>query len=126
MHISAQDTASVIAILDDWGLNNKEIVTLLGISTPSRQINRYREGNAFPENDDLHKRIVHIAGISEALYTAFPKNSQMAKVWLKTPHRRFQKQTPLQTIVQNHLTGLIMVRCELDCAFSWQYAQTKN
>lgn len=124
MDASATQSQAVIAVLDSWDLSTKEIGLLLGFENISpRQLERYRRGEVFPEEEDLRKRVAHIVGIAQALQTYFPKNSYMGKTWLRTPHRRFHNQAPLATMLERQLTGLVMVRCELDCAFSWDYSQ---
>ena len=112
-------------VLDEWGTPSKEIITLLALpgKVRLRHLDRYRDGKAFPESSEVLERATHIAGIADALHTSFPRNAQMGALWMQTPHRRFQNQTPLSVLLQQGLIGLRMVRAELDCAFSWDKSQ---
>lgn len=124
MPASAQQAQSIMSVLDNWELSTQEIGVLLGLYEVSpRQLQRFRQGSALPSDINLQERVTHIDGISKALDTSFPKNSYMGRLWLRTPHRRFHQQPPLATMLEKELTGLVMVRCELDCAFSWEHSQ---
>jgi hypothetical protein len=114
-------TRHTMRVLDEWGVPGKEIIKLLALpgKIRIRQLDRYRDGEAFPESIEIMERVGHIAGIADALRTSFPRNAHMGVLWMKTPHRRFQNQTPLHVLAEQGLTGLRMVRSELDCAFSW-------
>ena len=115
----------IMRILDEWGTLNKDIISLLALpgKVRPRHLDRYRDGEAFPESSEINERVTHIVGISDALRTSFPRNERMGALWMRTPHRRFQNQTPLSVISQRGLVGLRMVRSELDCAFSWDESQ---
>ena len=114
-------TRHTMRILDEWGVSGKNIITLLALPNKIRlrHLDRYRDGEAFPESSEIMERVIHIAGIADALRTTFPRNSHMGVVWMQTPHRRFQNQTPLHMLLDQGLNGLRLVRSELDCAFSW-------
>ena len=47
----------------------------------------------------------------------------MAKKWLQTPHRRFNKRTPIEIMLDEGLGGLIAVRADLDCAYAWSLTE---
>jgi len=108
-------------VLDEWELSGKDIIRLLALPSKIRlrHLERFRDGEAFPDSKDTFERIEHIAGIADALRTSFPRNAHMGIIWMRTPHRRFQNQTPLVVLSEQGLNGLRMVRSELDCAFSW-------
>ena len=107
-------------VLDEWGLDGKQIIDLLALpkSTRLRHLEKFRNGHAFPQSKTTHARIEHIIGIADALRTTFPRNAHMSSRWLKTPHRRFRNKTPMETMLQSE-TGLLRVRSELDCAYAW-------
>ena len=111
---------NTMRLLDEWGLDGKQIIRLLALpsNTRLRHLDKYRNGQAFPHSDDTNVRIEHIVGIADALRTTFPRNSHMSSRWLRTPHRRFRNQTPMETMLQSE-TGLLRVRFELDCAYAW-------
>ena len=112
---------NVMRLLDEWGLASAEIIQLLALpaKTRTRHLDKYRGQEPFPPNEQTELRIQHIAGIADALRTSYPRNAHMGSRWLRTPHRRMQNKTPLQLIIELGLPGLLQVRSELDCAFSW-------
>ena len=111
---------NVMRLLDEWGLEGKQIIQLLALPTNTRirHLDKYRKGNAFPTSKNTSVRIDHIVGIADALRTTFPRNSHMGFRWLRTPHRRFRNKTPMETMLQSE-TGLLRVRSELDCSYAW-------
>lgn len=111
---------NVMRLLDEWGLEGKQIIQLLALPTNTRvrHLDKFRNGDAFPASNNTSIRIEHIVGIADALRTTFPRNSHMGFRWLRTPHRRFRNKTPMETMLQSE-TGLLRVRSELDCAYAW-------
>ena len=114
-------TRYIMRVLDEWKLSGKEIIKLLELpsNVRLRNLDRFRDGEAFPESQQTLERIEHIVGIVDALRTSFPRNAHMGVLWMQTPHRRFQNQPPLTILSEQGLNGLRMRRSELDCAFSW-------
>ncbi len=113
-------TKMTMQLMDDWGLEGKQIIQLLALPTSVRirHLEKFRKGDAFPMNEETLIRIEHIAGIADALRTTYPRNTQMGSRWLHTPHRRFRNNTPIETMLKSD-TGLLRVRSELDCAYAW-------
>lgn len=113
-------TRNTMRVLDEWGLDGKEIIQILALpeNVRVRHLDKFRKGNAFPASRNTISRIEHIAGIADALRTTFPRNSHMGSRWLRTPHRRFRNKTPIETML-NSESGLLRVRSELDCAYAW-------
>jgi hypothetical protein len=113
-------TRMTMQLMDDWGLDSKQIITLLALPSTvrTRHLDKFRNGQSFPHNKTTLIRIEHIAGIADALRTTYPRNMHMAARWLRTPHRRFKNKTPIDTMLQSE-TGLLAVRSELDCAYAW-------
>jgi len=113
-------TQMTMRLMDDWGLEAKQIIQVLGLpnNIRTRHLDKFRNGDAFPDSEATQRRIEHIAGIADALRTSFPRNMHMAARWLNTPHRRFKNNTPLATMVASE-AGLLEVRSELDCAYAW-------
>ena len=114
-----------MAALDSWQLNTDDIVALLALPKKTRrtQLERFRQGEALPDDPPLITRAEHIVGIADALRTSFPRNSRIGARWLITPHRRFRKRTPLSLMLEDGVNGLCRVRAELDCSFSWTRSQ---
>jgi len=113
-------TKMTMQLMDDWGLQGKQIIQLLALpsNTRTRHLEKFRNGDAFPMNQETISRIEHIAGIADALRTTYPRNTQMGSRWLHTPHRRFRNNTPIETMLKSD-SGLLRVRSELDCAYAW-------
>ena len=118
----AELARSIMAILDDWGLNAKQLANLLALpnGTPTRALRRYREDTPFPNDSALYERVEHIIGISDALRTSYPHNPPMAALWMKQANKRFEGISPIQKIVNEGLDGLMSVRSHVDCAYDWQ------
>jgi len=120
-------TQGIMSILDNWNISVDQALTVLGLSNKGkkRHIQGYRMGErAFPETDELLTRIDHIIGISDALRTTFPFSDKMRLLWLRKPHRRFQKNTPLNVILtDNTPNGLLKVRMEVDCGYGYAISE---
>lgn len=113
---------AVIGILDHWGLSAEQQIRVLHLpaNTPLRAIRKFRENKPFPEDPAIYERIEHIAGIYQALSTTFPRNAQMAPLWMKKPHRQLANRAPLTALLDDGLSGLVNVRMVLDCSFAWE------
>lgn len=120
-------TQGIISILDDWNISVEQIFVVLGLTEvgKKRHIQGYRMGErAFPETEELLTRIDHIIGISDALRTTFPFSDKMRLLWLRKPHRRFKKNTPLNVILTDDSpNGLLKVRMEVDCAYGYAISE---
>ncbi len=104
-------TQMTMQLVDDWGLEGKQIIQLLALpeNTRTRHLEKFRNGDIFPMSKETITRIEHIAGIADALRTAYPRNIQMGSRWLNTPHRRFRNNTPIDTMLSSD-KGLLLVR----------------
>ncbi len=118
-------TRVIINILDTWGLRDSDQVAVLGLpeGTPARAVRRYRQDTPLPADPGVEERVEHLVGIAEALRTTFPRNANMGPQWMNEPHRRFNQRTPVATIVEDGLGGLIAVRAHLDCTFAWEKSE---
>ncbi len=120
-------TQAVVSYLDSWKLSNEQILAILGLTDAikTRHLQSYRMGEkTFPLSDDLMARIDHIVGISEALRTTFPFSDKMRLLWLRKPHRRFRKNTPLSVIMADSgVNGLLRVRREVDCSYGYTISE---
>ena len=114
-------TQGVMTYLDGWNLSAEQVLAVLGLSevAKKRHLQSYRMGDkAFPESADLMIRMDHIVGIADALRTTFPFSDKMRLLWLRKPHRRFKKNTPLAVIMADDSpNGLLKVRMEVDCNY---------
>ncbi len=120
-------TQGIMSILDDWNISVDQALAVLGLTDTGkkRHIQGYRMGErAFPETKELLIRIDHIIGISDALRTTFPFSDKMRLLWLRKPHRRFKKNTPLNVILTDDTpNGLLKVRMEVDCAYGYAISE---
>lgn len=122
-------TQMVIDYLDSWKLSPEEMIAILGLpsSTKSRHLQQYRSmDKSLPQDETSLKRIDHIVGIADALRTTFPFSDQMRVMWLRKPHRRFNKNTPLSVILSEGVNGLMRVRIEVDCSYGWAISEALN
>lgn len=115
-------TRAIMGILDSWGLSGQQQMNVLNLpdGIPLRALRRYRENTPFPNEAQVYERVEHIVGIADALRTTYPHNPPMGILWLQQPNSRFHDRSPLQTIVEDGLEGLIAVRAHLDCSWDWQ------
>ena len=119
-------TKAIMRILDDWGISSKGIINVLGLpeDTRTRHVEKYRMEKPLPTDDIVMERIGHLAGIADALRTMYPHNPQQGVVWMNQPHRRFSGRSPVATMSEEGLRGLIKVRSEVDCTFDWARTDT--
>jgi len=112
-------TRYIMNLLDEWELNAEQQVGVLALpdGTRTRVLRSFREDTPFPETDDVNKRIEHILAIDDALHTTYPHSSKMGQLWMRRAHRRFRQRTPVNTIIEDGLQGLVSVRMHLDCSY---------
>lgn len=124
----ADITRTVMAIFDSWGLETKEMQTLLALpeNVRARAFNKFREGSAsFPAETDVLRRAQYIIRIGDALRTTYPRNPRMGERWIRQRHRRFGGRTPLSVILNGGERGMVSVLSEVDCTFSWDLTGSK-
>lgn len=112
-------TRYVVNLLESWELNATQQVDTLALpeGTRTRVLRSFREDTPLPDTDDVNKRVEHILAIDAALHTTYPHSEKMGALWMRRPHRRFKQRTPVNTIIEDGLQGLVSVRMHLDC--SW-------
>lgn len=118
-------TEQALNQLADWQLSAEDVLRLLGLSeeVKARHLQSCLKGDRkLPASAELQARLEHIAGISEALATTFPFSAPMRLMWLRRPHRRFQRRTPLAVMLEEGIDGLQKVRMDVDCAYSYAIA----
>ena len=115
-------TQAVMALLDSWQLETREIQAVLSLpdNVRTRALNKFREGSeSLPEDPAVLRRAGYLLRIADALRTTYPLNPRMSGRWVRQGHRRFGKRSPLSIILRDGESGLIAVLSELDCTFSW-------
>jgi hypothetical protein len=115
-------TLKIMAAVDEWGLNGDQILAVLDMpdGERTRHLQKYRKDTPLPDVEQVNNRIVRLLGIIDALRTTYPRNLQMGARWMRMPHRRFKKRSPLATMLEDGETGVIAVLSELDCAYAWE------
>ncbi len=122
-------TRAVMALLDAWRLDSREIQAVLNLpgDVRARALNRYREGNeVLPDDPAILRRAAYLLRISDALRTTYPLNPRMSGRWVRQGHRRFGRRSPLSIMLRDGESGLIAVLSELDCTFSWDLTGSKT
>ena len=111
----------VLEMLDSWQVAPANQVILLGLpdNTKPRAMKKYRETVPLPNTGDINARIEHLAGIADALFTSYPRNSRMAGYWLNQPQPRLGGRIPLEMMLEEGMEGLVAVRAHVDCAWDW-------
>ena len=118
----ARVSQPVIVLLDNWDLDADQMKRLLGLPDEfrSRMFSQIRAGNkTLPDDVDVIRRAVCLLQIDQALETAFPFNRNYSTVWIRTPHRRFSRKTPLDLMLEQGERGIVRVLCDVDCSISW-------
>ena len=122
-------TPIVMDVLESWKLSNDQIFHILRLEgiAPKRDLRKYKQDlKALPLANNMAERLDHIFGIYDALRTSYPFNSEIGATWLRQPHRRFGKMTPLHLIKTEDIDGLLRVRIELDCAYGWSLFEAEH
>lgn len=114
-------TKTIMSVVDSWGLNAKQTVSLLGLpkGTPTRALRRYRDDTPFPDSEEVRTRLEHLCGIIDALRTTYPHNPSMGVLWMRQKNQRFDLQAPAQWVADRGFEGLVKMRAHLDCSFDW-------
>lgn len=112
----------IMRLLNSWNIESEHQLQLLALpeGTRTRHLSKYKKDTPFPDDKKIYERVFHFLGIEDALRTSYPHNSQMGPIWMNQPHRRFQGRTPVQTMIEDDLNGVVAVRVHLDCAYDWE------
>ncbi|HHO69600.1 MAG TPA: DUF2384 domain-containing protein [Gammaproteobacteria bacterium] len=120
-----QLTRAILNMLEDWGIRERDQVALLGLDIKPRELRRIRDERALPDDPEVMLRVEHLISIADALRTTFPFSRHMGRLWMHKPNRRFRQRSPLATMVEDGMAGMISVRSHLDCTFSWDQTGSK-
>ena len=122
-------TLKIMAAVDQWGLSNEEIMTLLDFPkglTRGRHLQKFRKDTPFPDEAQITARMKPLLGIIDALRTTYPRNLNMGPRWMRTPHRRMKQRTPIHTMLEDGDSGVITVLAELDCSYAWELSGSQR
>lgn len=103
-------TKAAMRLFDDWQLTNSERLRLLGYSPRAHNvIRRYRQGAVIQKNSDAVIRVRLLLPIHRRLTTLLGHNLAAQQDWLRDPHDQLDHQTPLATMADPDLNGLVQV-----------------
>ncbi|MGH8229768.1 MAG: antitoxin Xre-like helix-turn-helix domain-containing protein [Steroidobacteraceae bacterium] len=106
---------AVTTLFDLWQLGAADRLALLGLSDGNRSaLQRYARGEPLASSRDLLDRAGHLLGIHKSLKLLYPRNEEIVRGWMASPHDRFGEQTPVEVVRRYGLPGLAMVRGTLD------------
>jgi len=113
-------------MLDDWEIEAKDQLALLGLNdVPSREVRRLRDSRPLPDEPEIMQRVEHLICIADALRTTYPFSQRMGSLWMHKPNRKFRQRSPVATMVEDGMVGIISVRSYLDCSFGWDISGSK-
>ena len=120
-------TRRTMDLLEGWGLAARDITVILQLpeSVKTRNIVRFREEEAFPNEPQVNRRVAYLMRIEEALHTYFPRNPEMRSLWVKRGNKQFGRRAPIAVMVEDGESGLISVLSHLDCTFAWDLTGSK-
>ena len=120
-------TRLVFDVLSDWQVPGAGQIALLALpeDTRPRALRSYQHGEPLPDDPQTYERIEHIMGIADALRTSNPCNTAAGALWMHRTNPWFSERTPLATMLEDGLQGIIAVRKHLDCAYDW-YVDTRE
>ncbi|MEA3275337.1 MAG: MbcA/ParS/Xre antitoxin family protein [Pseudomonadota bacterium] len=97
-----------------WGLDNREQMTLLGLSSPSTFFKWKRDPEVALPRDAL-ERISYVLGIYKALQMLLP-DQQAADAWVRKPNAAmlFGGNSALERMLSGNVSDLFVVRQYLD------------
>lgn len=122
-----QLTRGILGMLDEWGISARDQLVLLGLGNmKAREVIRLRESRPLPNEPEVMQRVEHLISIADALRTTYPFSKRMGKLWMHKPHRKFRQRSPVATMVEDGIVGIISVRSYLDCSFSWDMSGSSN
>jgi hypothetical protein len=117
-----------MALLEDWGLSARDMITLLCLpdSVKARNISRFRDQDPFPDEEAVRRRVAYLMRIEHALNTYFPRNPEMRTIWVKRGNKQFGRRAPIAVMVEDGENGLVSVLSHLDCTFAWDQTGSKT
>ena len=115
-------TRKIMEAVDKCGLTGEQIIVVMDLPEEqrTRHLQKFRDDTSFPDREEINIRMASLLGIVDALRTSYPRNLKMGAHWMNMPHRRFQKRTPVRTMLEDGGEGVIAVLSELDCVYAWE------
>lgn len=104
---------AVIVLLDCWRLDEKDKLTLLGLSDSS-VLAGYRQGAPLADDPDLLEQVGHLLAIDRALRKACPAAPEFYAQWIKIRNESLEHKSPMEVIRRQGIEGLRKVRCHIE------------
>jgi hypothetical protein len=105
---------AVFRIFDDWGLDNRQAMALLGFPARSTFF-KWKQGQIGAVTHDTVQRVSYILGIYKALQILYG-DPMDADAWIKRPSMAFGGRSALERMAGGDVTDLAAVRARLDAA----------
>ncbi len=120
-------TRKIMSMLETWGLGASDIMAIMQLpaSVKPRNISRFRDEEAFPDDTTVNRRMGYLLRIDEALGTYFPRNPEMRNLWVKRGNKQFNRKAPVAVMIEDGESGMISVLSHLDCTFAWDLTGSK-
>ena len=121
-------TQLLLALLDSWRIAAIDQIALLALpaDTKPRHLRRYQQNTPLPDNPETNQRAEHLIGIADALRTSYPRNPDYGAIWINRRNQRFNNRTPLATMLEDGLNGMVAVRVHVDCSWDWYMDDRDN
>ena len=109
--VSGSLLPTIFNIFDQWNLDDKQQMKLLGLSNEKTLYNWKKYPEKLQLNRDLLERASYILGIFKSLGFLFP-DSMLADSWLSTPNNNpvFNGTSPMDRALAGQITDLALVR----------------
>jgi hypothetical protein len=103
-----------LGLMNAWALSNAEACGLLGVSASS--LDRMKRGNRPTLSQDQLTRVSALVGIYKGLHLLFSDNT--SDEWVRRPNRGplFDRQTPIQSLIEGGIPRMLDVRRYVDAA----------
>lgn len=111
----------VMELFEHWQVSMEDQISLLGLPDEirKRHLYKFREDMPLPDDEKVMVRAEHLMGIADALRTYFPNSSHARSRWMQTTSKKFPRNTPIQIMLRDGVSGLIRIRSHLDCTYAW-------
>lgn len=104
-------TKMIMRLFDLWQISLADQAALINRS-PST-IRRYKNGECFADNKDMHDRVGNLLLIHKNLRILYPYNEDIVYRWVSSKNRAFDWKEPIMVMKQG-FDGMIAVRDHLE------------
>lgn len=97
----------------NWGLQPVDYPTLLGLNPSFEGLSSKEIFNLLKDSRDAKDRIALYLRVYALLKGCFPNDSETRSRWIHQPNRAFKYRSPLQVILEEGFTGLLIINSYL-------------